>query len=353
MASNLLAELRQRGLAEVPFEFLNALLRGRRSRLYEGDRLRQLAGAGDLDELAYELFPREEVRTALDLERLLAGACAAEFGSLIRYMSGTVGRFYLALLSWFQVEGLKVLLRLVGRDGAASEAERMLPELPEQIALPVESLLGSETVEEFMARIPLPEVSAAGRAALPVYRRTGKRAYLEMAFDRGRWSAVKAALESLPGTARRGCAPPVRMELDAVRLLTVLRGALTYGIAWDDLAPVLPEDRGEFSRDTLRTIHADPDGQRVMEAFPFLGDRLDSPEDAGLPGAVEDALWAETVRLAERQYRRELAGPAILVSYYYLKRHELRRLVALAQLVGRGVSRREVEDRLGLRRSQR
>ena len=353
MPDNLLAESRQRGLSEVPFEFLNALIRGRRSRLYEGDRLRDLAETGDLNDLAYELFPREGIRTALDLERLLTGACVAEFGSLIRYVSGAYGRLYMGLLSWFQVEALKLLLRLLGREKALDTAERMLPELPEGLALPVASLLESRSVGEFIERITLTRVREAAMAAMPVYKRTGKKAYLEMALDRGRLATVSEALEDLPRAVRGSCLPPVRMEMDANRLLAVLRATRTYGIKWEALSPVLPADHGELNANTLRAIHAHPDGQQVMQALPFLRDRLDSPEQAESPGAVEEVLWAQTVRLAERQYRSELAGPAILVSYYYLKRNELRQLIALVQLVGRDASPREVEERLGLERSPR
>ncbi|MCK4376342.1 MAG: hypothetical protein KAX19_13480, partial [Candidatus Brocadiae bacterium] len=82
------ANVRAQALSEVPFEFVNARLRGRRSRFYEGARLRELTRERTVEELAWRLFPGEEVSDPSALERRMLSACAAELHSVTAYLAG-------------------------------------------------------------------------------------------------------------------------------------------------------------------------------------------------------------------------------------------------------------------------
>jgi len=341
-------DMRAWGLAEVPFEFLNAKLRGRRARLYEGNRLRDLTDLDNIQDLAYELFPGEDLATQMDLERHLTAECARELGRFAPYLTGAYGALYDALLSGFAVENLKVLLRLLGREDARLLADRHTVPLPSRLELPVDGLLSSRGEEEFAARIPLPTVRSAVQDALGLSEETGRGAFLEMAMDRGRWDAVGAALDGLPGAVRDACLPPIASESDALRLVGVLRAAIAYEIPWERLEPVLPRGPGRLSTATLRQVHSRPDPETILAALPVLTHLLPGPAQAGPPGVVEEVLWRQTVHEANRQYYGHLSGPAILVSYYYLKRNELRSLTTLAQMVRTGARRRDILERLDL-----
>ena len=94
-------------LSEVPAEFVTANLRGRRSRLYEGERLRELARLGSVADLAWRLFPRHELPDPFALERRLRSACTAELASVATYLKGRLRGVYCALLDRYAVENLK------------------------------------------------------------------------------------------------------------------------------------------------------------------------------------------------------------------------------------------------------
>lgn len=341
-------DVRARGLGEVPLEFVNAKLRGRRARLYEGARLRHLVEQDNVQDLAYELFPREDLVTQVELERHLAAECAGELGRFAPYVTGAYGALYDALLSHFAVENLKVLLRVLGREDARRLADRHTVALPARLELPVDELLRSRDEQQFAARIPLPSVRSAVQGALPLFEETERRGFLEMAMDRGRWEAVAAALDALPRRDRAACRPPIACESDGLRLAGALRAATVYEMPWERFEALLPAGPGELSVADLRRVYARPQSETVLEVLPELRHFLEDPGRAGSPGALEEAMWRRTLREANRQYYGHLSGPAILVSYYYLKRNEQRSLAMLAQMVRVGMRRRAILERLGL-----
>ncbi len=342
------ADVRVQGLSEVPFEFLNAKLRGRRSLLYEGDRLRDLARLPSVEDLAWRLFPREDIPDHYALERSMLAACVRELASWLAYLHGPYRALCRRLLDRYAVENLKVLLRLFTRDGKDGDAAGYLIELPRELSLPAQRLLDSPDVGEFLGRIPLPTVRASAERALPLYEETGRRAFLEMAFDRGYWLGVQEGLEALSVVDRAGCSAPISGELDAMRLLATLRAARVYGLPWERFGGLLPGRRSGMRTGMLREIHENPEPGFVVDRVPRLkklGVTAEMVEDIG---ELEDVLWHEVVRLANRQYYGLGGGPAVLVSYFYLKRDELRRLLALARMLRAHRPEAEILQYLGL-----
>lgn len=348
MKTRLLANVRAQALSEVPFEFVNARLRGRRGLLYEGARLRELAGLPSVEELAWRLYPRQDIPDRFALERRMLAACVQELASFVAYLSGPYRALYRSLLDRYAVENLKVLLRLFLRKGEDAEGIGYLIELPRELSLPDVELLSSSDIDEFLGRIPLPAVRACAQGALPLYHETGRRAFLEMAFDMGYWSGVPEALDRLSHPEQVQCSAPIRCEFDAMRLLATLRAARLYRVPWRQLRSLLPEGRGAIGIRTLGEVYENPEPQFVMDRVPQLRRLSVSLEQAGEIGALEDVLWHEAVRLANRQYYGVTSGPAVLVSYFYLKREELRHLLALTQMLRRRRPEAEILEHLGL-----
>jgi vacuolar-type H+-ATPase subunit C/Vma6 len=290
----------------------------------------------------------------------LQRGCVEDLSFLGFFLSGPYQAFYSALLDRYPVENLKVLLRLVTREaepagpalrpGEKREAREAIPgelllDLPRGPALPVQELLRSAQVDEFVARIPLWAVRACAKKALPLYHEGGRRAYLEMAFDQGYWQNVWEALARLPEGERRECSAPLQCEFDSMRLLGTLRAAAAYGLPWDEWESVLPVGEGRISTSALRSIHARPDLEHVSQVVGWVKVALDrylSSQELLDLGHLEEALWREALRLANRQYYGSLSACAALVSYFYLKRQELRRLLGLTQMLRYGKAEEEV-----------
>ncbi len=349
--------LNARPVCAMPLEFLNAKVRGRRGALYEGTRLEQLARERTIGDLSRRLYPNEEIPGPVALERRLLEGCVGELSLLAFYLDEPYHTFYLALLDRYPVGNLKVLLRLFtqeaeppapGAHEAAEPRERakdLLLSLPRGPALPVEKLLGSANVREFVGRIPLPAVRESAKRALPLYEDSRKAAYLEMALDQGYWQQVWETLRRLPSGEAHECLPPLQCEFDTMRLLGTMRAGGTYGLAWEQWKSALIAGPSCTTTTALQDVHARPELENVTARFPWVKaavERYRRAEETPDLGRLEEALWYETIRLADRQYYTNATGPAVLVSFFYLKREELRRLLGLTQTLRYGRAEGEV-----------
>ena len=324
--------------ADYPLEFVNAKLRGRRHRLYEGDRLRVLSQCASVEELAGRLYPRQTVAGRLGLERLLRERCISELTFVLGYLSGTLEQVLSAMLRRFQVDAIVALLRLLAGGEEEAEPERYVAGLPPRFAVSAADLLGSGGVEEFVEKLPVYSPQAA--ASIDLYRQTGSIAFTEMALQRACWTDIMHACDRLAARWRMTCLGPVLCEIDSARLLAVLRAARNYRLRWEQIEPFLPE-RGplkdaaggfNISNATLRELHKDPSESRLASALP-ASRQTGVAEDIV---AIEETLWKRTMSEAERLFYSTMEGPAVMVGYYYLRRNELKELTGLAEAVHYG-----------------
>jgi len=319
---------------DAPSEFLNAKLRGRRRRVYEGDRLEELARQGSVEDLARRLYPRETIAGRLGLERRLRQDCANELAGVVRYLSGGIRRFYIALIRRFQVENITVLLRLFAGDREEPSPEQYLMDLPEWMSAAGGELLASADPAEFIARLPA-DLSKAAAAAHGAHGTQQTTAFIEMALERQYWQGVVESLRGLPAACRSECAVPILSELGAARLLAVLRAARHTDLAWEDLLGLIPAWKGSGEDGPhsvlLQGLHRDASAGNVASKLPGL-----TVAEAENLADLEHLVWGRTFRLANRLYYRTTSGPAVVVGYYYVRRHELKALTALVESVHYG-----------------
>ena len=323
---------------DVPPEFLSAKLRGCRRRVYEGRRLRELAACPNVEELGRRLYPREPVMGRLALERRLRQDCLDELSSFTYLLSEGFARFYTALLRRFQIDNVLVLLRLFVGGREEPSPQRYLVKLPAAMAVPAGELLSSRDPDEFLARLP-EDLAAAAAGAREIERQEGTTAFVEMALERAYWEQVVEALRGLPPAESAACAAPVLCDLGAARLLAVLRAGRQYELRWDRLQPLLPPWPADLrpcpavlmADGRLAELHRDPSPARVTAMLRFV-----RPQEAQSLPDLEDRLWKETFRVANRLYYAMSEGRAILVSYFYVRRNELKALTKLVESVHYG-----------------
>ena len=333
----------------IPFEYLDAKLRGRRGRLYEQDKLWELADSPSVQELAYRLYPRREITDLLELERCLTEDCVEELALALPYLSGLTNAFYLSVLRRFQVDNLKVMLRLCGVPHAGDEPEKFTVALPDCLALPREELLACRDIGDFVSCIPSEAVRSAVEAAISLYERTGRRAFLEMALDKGYWHGVRESLDRLPTPDRETCAVPLKREFLSMRLLCALR-ARRYGIPWPDLDLVLPAAWNCPSAKLLRTVYEESDEEtRTHRLRSAVGAELSAVEVQDLT-SLEGFLWRKVVRTANQQFYGRMGTAGVVVGYFYAKMDELKNLIRIAEMLRYNRSEREIREHLGLAR---
>ncbi|MFP4027641.1 MAG: V0D/AC39 family V-type ATPase subunit [Candidatus Brocadiia bacterium] len=319
-------------LMNCPLAFVNAKLRGRKRRLFEGESLEELKRMKSVEELWERFYPRRVPGRRLGLERQLRQDATDELVSFTRYLSPPLARFYFSMLSRFQIDNIHVLLRLfVG--GAEVDRSQYVVNLPDSLAVPSASLLSSSDLSEFVQKLPEKLLSAA-ELGVELDEKSNTTAFTEMALMKAYWDGVSAGLKNIGISHRSECAGPLALEAASERLLAVVRAGRHYKIDWENLSNVLcqwngpiPEQRSLFlSSSRLEEIFNDPSSENIASAVPSL-----TAEDAGDLLKMEEKLWRRTSTCANRLYRQMLGGPAILVSYFYLRRNELRNLFQVVE----------------------
>ncbi len=330
----------------APDAFLNALLRGRRSRLYEGERLGDLVGRS-VEVIAARLAPQAHIADDLDLERALLSACVADFAGLLRHLGGGRCRLFLALLQRYPVENLKVLLRHWTVRESGRSPQGYLIDLPPILEMRSDALVNSTALAQFIANIPIRCVRDAADSALE-FTHGRKTALLEMAFDRGYWLGVREAAQEIPGRMMETALEPVVRESDALRVLATLRAARVYNLPWETLQRLLAPAMGDVSDAALRSLYEAPDAARASEVAARICGRAPTAEEAADVGRLEDMAWRNLADRANRQYYARCAGFPTLISYYYLRRNEFRDLLKVIHMTRYGRDEDEVRRELGL-----
>mgnify|MGYP006279778069 CR=1 FL=1 len=318
-----------RAQMSVPLSFINAKLRGRRRRIYEGDRLESLKGCRNVKELWQQLYPRRRGTGRVALERLLRQDAIAELCSFTHLLPEDTETLYRTILRRFQVDNILVLLRLFAGSNQDIESTQYVPELPEDLAVPSGELLSCSNLEQFIDLLP-PDLGDEARRSLELDKSQETTAFTEMAIERAWWLKVCAALEALSRRDRSNCGAPLLSELSSSRLMAVLRAGRAYDLGWEEVKPYLPpvgperaEGIGEpLSDGAMEELFEDPTAENITRRVPWVDEKT-----AGSLVQMERQLWDRTFRLANRVYYGVMEGPSIVVCYFYVKRNELENLI--------------------------
>jgi vacuolar-type H+-ATPase subunit C/Vma6 len=322
----------------VPMSFIQAKLRGRRRRVYEGDRLSRLQQHRSVRRVWEELYPRAQATGWVALERRLREDRIAELASFIHLLPPGVADFYNALLLRFQIDNILVLMRLFAGGREAVQPEEFVPELPDELQLPSGELLSLPSLKAFVAALP-PALEREAAPTISLYEEHETIAFTEMALERAWWLGICRELNNLPRTHRPQCAAPLISELASARVLAVLRAGRNYNIDWEDLQPQLPPvgprpkegPDPPLSDKSLRDLFEKPSPANIAATVP----RADKDVAQSLID-LEERMWEATYRIANRIYYRVMEGPSIVVSYFYVRRNELKNLIKTVESIHYG-----------------
>ena len=336
------------GTMQLSFHFVDAKVRGRRRKLYEGDDLAELTQMRSVRDLAETLYPSDTPEGYIDLQKRLVQDCVDEIARFLVYLNESRAALQRALLRRYQVRNLKIALRFLGRESAEEEADRHMVDLPDSISLPRQDLLAASDVREFIRLIPDESLQQSARDSLELYDETKRTGYVEMALDRGWWKLLTSAYDGLSWRDSRGCSAVLKAESLCLSLLCILRATWTYKLTWDTVAPLLPRGPGSSNEDMLREVFENPSPETVNDAVPRESTLKISPQDAQDVAGLENTLWNRMVDVANGQYYGSMGNMGTLLAYCYLKQAETRRLVSLTEMLRRQVPKEDMLSRLGI-----
>src|ERR1051325_1255904 len=127
-------------------DYLAARLHGRRSQLAEASRLENLCRLPDVSELCRAVYPDTGFHALADFQRRLAQDLVRELCGFLNHLEGPG----VALLGWmltrFQVENMKVLIRAFAHRTPLETPEEYLLSLPHDLALDVQTILAAKSL---------------------------------------------------------------------------------------------------------------------------------------------------------------------------------------------------------------
>ena len=332
----------ERAEAKVCYDFVNAKVRGMRSKLYEGPRLLALAQAGTLPEIFHGVYPAETFSGYLQFERKLAEDHVRDLKLVSGYLSGALGELFAWLLVGYQVENAKVALRLhwAGGDRRAAEEQMIAP--TRALTERLDKLLQAPTLAAFAQAMPVPELRDAllrAAGATPVADSgPPPTALFDMALDSAYLRKLVRLASPFDGWIRRLTA----FDVDGRNVLLLLRARFGYDRPLDEVRPFLTPGGVYFRQHEADRLAAAPG---LGEALAFVEERFLPPDlrrsSAGLP-ELEDALQRQQYRLAVHGFAESVIAEPLVVAFFYIKRAELANLVRLTESLRHGLSRDEI-----------
>jgi len=333
-------------------DFLVARLHARRSRMAEAERLDGLCRIRSLPDFFRAIFPESELKGLIDFQRLLINELINEFSGFRTYISGPGAD----LLDWtlvrFQVENLKVLIRICLTKIPFEEVNEHLISLPKEFALNTQGLAKAESPTDFVRLVPKGLLQENLEKALEIYREYPQSFFLEGALDSGYLKELIAKTEELLGEDREIVRFVVYQEADIFNLMLIVRGKFYYGLTPRILRPFyVPGTR--IPRTLFASMLNDVDvstavnriAERVIdvELLKYGSKEGSNAIDASI---LESLAWNRFFRLANLAFRQSHMGLAAIIGYIGLRRVEVANLITISEGIRDGISGETIRARL-------
>ena len=333
-------------------DYLAARLHACRSRMAETERLDGLCRIRSLQEFYLTIFPESEFTGILDFQRRLVYELIDELSGLSAHMSGPGADLIDWMLVRFQVENLKVLVRVCLTKAPIDEVYEHLVPLPGELALDNQGLAKAASPEDFARLVPkgLPRESL--KKALEIYHDYSRPFFFEAALDRGYFQGLVARTEKLSQEDREIVRPMVYQEADIFHLMLVTRGKFHYRLTPELLQP-LHVAGTRITPALFAAMLNDPDlytsvgrvAERVLDAAFYKH----GPSDGSMvvdASTLEGLAWNRFFRLANLAFRLSHMGLGTIMGYMGLRRVETANLITISEGISSGLAAETIRGRL-------
>jgi vacuolar-type H+-ATPase subunit C/Vma6 len=333
-------------------DYLAARIHARRSHMAEAERLDSLCHIQSLPEFYHSIFPESEFKGVLDLQRLLVHELISELSGFRAHMSGPGADLIDWTLVRFQVENLKILIRVCLTKSPVEELYGHLVSLPKELTLDTQRLAAAESPEDFVRLVPKGPIQESLKKALENYRDYPRPFFLEAALDRGYFQELVARTQRLSQEDREIVKPMVCQEVDIFHLMLVARGKFHYSLTPEMLWP-LHVTGTRIPRALFADMLNDPDlytsvgrvAERVLDAAPFEH----GPNDGSMAVVASDLeglAWKRFFCLANRAFRQSHMGLGAIMGYVGLRRVEVANLITISEGIRSGMATEIIRGRL-------
>jgi vacuolar-type H+-ATPase subunit C/Vma6 len=311
----------------------------------EGERLAGLCRIRDLSEFTRAIFAGQELGL-FDFQRLSVSELIRELSGLLEHLSGPGVRLLNWVLVRFQVENLKVLIRLCITESSMADLQKYLAPLPRGLALDDQGLVALESLVGLTRLVPRGPLRESLKEAIESYGDHPRPFFFEAALDHAYFQVLLARVEDLIREDREIVEPMVCQEVDIFHLALVARGRFHYGLTQDLLLPLHVAGsrihRALFAEmlneQDLPTSMSRAAG-RLFDATPSERGSIGGSEAAAFDVATFERLaWRRFLRLANLAFRQSHMGLGTVVGYAGIHRMEVANLITISEGIQKGMT---------------
>ena len=331
-------------------DYLATRLHARRGRMAERERLGELCHARGVHDLEHAIFPGTDFPFTADFQRRLVQELAAEISACLKHLDADDQDFVAWLLTRFQIENAKILLRGFLHHLPFEMPQPHLVQLPVGFALDETALLAAKSLDEFAALLPAGSPRSRLHKILSDQREAPPAFILEAALDAGYFQELLTRNSRLRSGEPEIIKPLIAQEANLFQFMLVLRGKFHFGLPAETLLPVLVSSK---INEWLKTLLSAPDIVSAAKiAVGMVIDDLPATARAGdertaVEISVLEALaWQRYLRLANLTFRRSHMGVGAVAGYFGVRRMEIANLITLSESIRLGVDERDRRARL-------
>lgn len=340
------------------YAYLNASLRAKLGKLLSSEQYERIVAAANIEAIYEELRHTEyahavaDARTADDLrhvETALVDHLIAVHREVAAHTRGSLRSFLTELLRKYEVENLKVLLRVWS---AKAEQEKEFI-YRETIChdIPVDSILGATTIEEVIVLLEDTPYRRPIWQARESFKKTRSLFYLEVALDQELYEATWRAIQQLPAADRRIAARLVGIEIDVLNITWISRFIKYYKLALPEITGLIIPHGLEIKKGLLTDVYPGIDKDSFLKSL-FTG------LYSGVPQMIASSEETQQLHLLEallkelfvQQVKKALGGfpftVGVAIAYLRLKKMEVANLITILNAKTLNVPSSEMENNL-------
>jgi vacuolar-type H+-ATPase subunit C/Vma6 len=277
-----------------------------------------------------------------------------ELSGFLVHVPESGASFLESVLARFQVENVKVLLRIVVAKTYEGDLPHYIVPVPREAALNVRELAAAESLEDFVRLTPKGLIRDSLRKALEIYHDFSQPFFFEAALDQAYFQELIARVDELSEEDREIIKPMACQEADIFHLMLTVRGKFNYGLGREMLLP-LHVGGTRIPRSLFAEMLGDSDfraalgravGKALDTALPEGGQGDETAPQVLYGGVVERLAWKRFLRLANLAFRRSHMGLGAIAGYAGLRRVEVANLITVSEGIERGVDAETIRAHL-------
>ena len=328
-------------------DFLFAKVHGMWANAVRGDKLQRLLRSTTVENLQRELTALGFANTRREaFHKELVEREMTVLNGIRSRLDRRTAAFYDAIMARVYYENLKTVLNYRFLPEREVDIASLLIELPWLPALPVEDLLQTQDLEDFLGRLPMafPEDAAPMAELIRELSENLDIMAAECAIDQLNYANLLNRAEATPMGIRGELGRLLRREIDIVNLCMLLRSVRTYHLPPERLSRFWVHDGDTLSADVLDELAQSESHPAVIRSLPHPFQTMLEPFSTAELFLSENTLWNHLFQEAMARFR-DFDRPSLSIAAYpFLLRSETLNLGRVFEGVHFGIPSRDMRD---------